>query len=69
MATVITSGRTPSKSVLSSILSGASDFVAYVRRYREYARAESQLKQLSTRELDDIGLRRSEIHACVWANF
>lgn len=69
MATVITSGRTHSTSVLSTLNNGVRELITLVRRYREYKRAEAQLNALSTRELDDIGLARGEIHARVWANF
>ncbi|MHA1524366.1 MAG: DUF1127 domain-containing protein [Alphaproteobacteria bacterium] len=69
MATVITSGRAPTTSILSSLRNGALEIFTLVRRYRDYKRAENQLYTLSTRELDDIGLSRGEIHARVWANF
>lgn len=36
------------------------------RRYREYRGAETALARLSDEELDDIGVRRCDIHSRVW---
>ena len=43
-------------------------FTSYFR-YRDYARAEAQLRKMTDRELDDIGISRAEIHKRVWADY
>ena len=52
------------------LLSGMPNFLSRiaggVRRYMSRADAERQLEALDERLLNDIGLKRSEIHRMVW---
>lgn len=55
--------------LVSDIAEGYRTLSTLMARYREYARAEAELRSLSDRELNDIGLSRADIREKVWADF
>ena len=43
-------------------------YVNFLSTWREHRKAIKQLNQLTTRELNDIGISRSDIDRMVWLN-
>lgn len=55
--------------LFNDAIRGISNVGTLISRYRAYAKAEGELLRLSDHELDDLGIRRTEIRDRVWANF
>jgi len=56
-------------SLIMDVVRGVQTAFERVSRYRDYSRAEAQLRAMTDRELDDLGIGRSDIRARVWANY
>jgi len=71
--TFITEATSAPANVIANLITdagrGISTLTSLVRRYRDYSKAEAQLMTLTDRELNDLGVVRSDIRARVWANF